>query len=362
MFQGIRIYFSAFMIILWLLPITVAAASLKPIKIAFYDKPHDPVLTSISLQVWSKAASVLPINYVALHADSKQQALTWLKNGKVRLVVGPLKMDNSDPGLDFVNSYVPDAIGIIIPDRSHISFMGTIRGYFEALFGMTVASIALVMFIFGVVIWWVERKKNSAMYVKSPWRGIGDSVWQCLVTFSTVGYGDIVPKTLLGRILSGLWIIISLFLVSAFVASITSELTYMKTRLDNLTSLSQLYEEKVGLISGSQDPLLMARRYHVTPVFVANLKTLVNDVSQQELKAGFENFYVLKNYLNIHPHKKVILTHYMLSQGNYAFVLRLGDPLQPRLTRVLYTLSEIGHIKEAIESVVGPIQDAVKKG
>ena len=361
MFQGVRTHLRYLVLILWLLPVLVLAASKPPIKVAFYDKPHDPILTAISLRVWSKAANILPLDYVTLPADSKQQALRWLKQGKVRVVIGPLKVQDNTLGLDFVNSYVPDSVGIIIPNRIHVSFMATVKGYFEALFGLTVAIIIFVILIFGIVIWIAERKKNPTMYDKSPIRGIADSIWQCLVTFTTVGYGDVVPKTFFGRILSGLWIIISLFLVSAFVASITSELTYMKTKLDTVTSLSQLYDQKVALITGDAGSLSIAQRYHVNPVFVSNLDDLIDKVSKQKVLAGFENIYVLKNYLNEHPDKKVIVTPYELAKGDYAFALRLHDPLQTRLTRVLYTLSEIVHIKAAIESIVGPIH-AVKKG
>ena len=352
--------FLQIIILLILYPCFTPAVVAQPTQVAFFDKPEDPVLTAIALRVWSKAAMLLPLKYDAVAAASKQQALAWLKQGKVGVVIGPLSMKDAMPGLDFINSYIPNAVGIVTPDQLQVSFFTTVKGYFEALFGVTVASIIILIMVFGTAIWWLEHKKNSSMYAKSPLRGIADSIWQCLVTFSTVGYGDIVPKTMLGRILTGIWIVISLFLVSAFVATITSELTYMKSKYDKLTSLGQLYNQRVGIVKGNQQALTVAKEYHVNAVFFESLPQLIAAIDQHNVVAGMDNLFALKNYLNLNPDPRVVITPFAIVRGHYAFAMREGDPLQPRLTRILYTLSEIGHINEAIESVVGPVH-AIKK-
>lgn len=349
---------AALLLLLW--PLGSMAVTSAAVKVAFYDQPHDPVLTAISLRVWSGVATLLPLKYTTVAAKSKQQALEWLKQGKVRVVIGPLKVNDNTLGLDFINSYIPDAVGIVTPDRLQVSFFTTVKGYFEALFGVTVGSIIILIMVFGTVIWWLERNKNSSMYAQSPVRGIADSIWQCLVTFSTVGYGDIVPKTFMGRIVTGVWIIISLFLVSAFVATITSELTYMKSKYDKLTSLGQLYGQRVGVVTGDKQSLAVAKEYHTNPIAYASLADVIAAVSNQQIVAAMDNQFAMKNYLNLNPNPNVVITPFEIVKGHYAFALRKDDPLQPRLTRLLYTLSEIGHIKEAIESVIGPVH-TVKK-
>jgi voltage-gated potassium channel len=52
--------------------------------------------------------------------------------------------------------------------------------------------------------------------------GFGDGIWWAIVTATTVGYGDISPSTLWGRIIAALLMLVGIGLMSTLAASITS--------------------------------------------------------------------------------------------------------------------------------------------
>ncbi|PHQ80746.1 MAG: hypothetical protein COB66_04085 [Coxiella sp. (in: Bacteria)] len=339
--------------IVMLLPLFTYAKSSTLLSVAIYHTPNEKVLSQLSARVWSVAASVMNQKFVLRQADSKAQALQWLQQKKVDVVVGPLKLQHTTPSIRYIDSYIPDSIGVVEPDRQKVGFIDTLEAFFEVVFGATVAVILGIICLFGVVLWIVERKQNKAMFPNNPLRGIGGSIWHCLVTFSTVGYGDIVAKTMLGRIIMAVWILISLILVSAFVASITSELTYIKTHQSKLVSLSQLYNKKVALVRTEPNVFDVAVRYHVRPVFVTSLPQLINEVADKTVKAGISNQYILQDYLNHHHKLKVTLTGYNVNYGSFSFALRARDPLISKLTNVLYTMSEIGRTRTEITSLLG---------
>ena len=76
--------------------------------------------------------------------------------------------------------------------------------------------------------------------------GFGDGIWWAIVTASTVGYGDIAPSTLWGRLIAILLMLSGVGLVSTLAASITSyflgqeesailtELNQRMTRIESL--------------------------------------------------------------------------------------------------------------------------------
>jgi voltage-gated potassium channel len=84
--------------------------------------------------------------------------------------------------------------------------------------------------------------------------GYGDGIWWAIVTATTVGYGDISPSTLWGRIIAVLLMLVGIGLVSTLAASITSyfvqqtantEFKDLAARLDRIESmLKQLSREE----------------------------------------------------------------------------------------------------------------------
>ena len=85
--------------------------------------------------------------------------------------------------------------------------------------------------------------------------GFGDGVWWAIVTASTVGYGDIAPSTLFGRLIAVVLMLSGVGLVSTLAASITA---YFLGAEEN-TGLMEL-KERTARIEGLLNTLLADRR------------------------------------------------------------------------------------------------------
>jgi len=94
---------------------------------------------------------------------------------------------------------------------THMRRLASHRG----LIWMIVAWLA-VMVLTSMGFYAAENGFNSA--VQSPL----DALWWGLVTMTTVGYGEIYPKTVEGRIAAGFLLVLGIALYSAIIASITS--------------------------------------------------------------------------------------------------------------------------------------------
>lgn len=107
------------------------------------------------------------------------------------------------------------------------------------------AMLALVI-VFAVLIWALEKTKNQHFRGKRH-EGIGSGLWWSITTLSTVGYGDKVPVSGVGRFFAGTWMILSLILVAIFTATITSSITAHDSSIE-VTGAHDLPRARVGVM------------------------------------------------------------------------------------------------------------------
>ena len=90
-------------------------------------------------------------------------------------------------------------------------------------FLVTIAAVCAVLLVFGVLFWLAERSASEEVEAEgSKLRGIGQGFWWAGVTATTIGYGDLVPKTLPGRLVAMVWMLISMALTAVLTAYIVS--------------------------------------------------------------------------------------------------------------------------------------------
>jgi len=97
----------------------------------------------------------------------------------------------------------------------------------------TVLAIPVTVALFTVTIWFIERIPTAELKAmqalgEKPVNNIqtlGDALWYCLVTASTVGYGDTYPVTDLGRVVGGIFILLTLLFLATVIGNIQTALT-----------------------------------------------------------------------------------------------------------------------------------------
>ena len=110
----------------------------------------------------------------------------------------------------------------------------------------------MVKYIFSDVFYFQEYRANPQMFDPfCPW-GVLNGFWWAAVTMTTVGYGDLTPKTVLGRLFTTLWISAGLVILAMYMGVVTTSLA--TTRLEGTQhfyglTVSQWTEGPVRIIS-----------------------------------------------------------------------------------------------------------------
>ncbi len=174
--------------------------------------------------------------------------LEALKKGEVDLSINPLTV--TDQRMEYLDFSQPFFIsGTAVVRKKESRWWSVLNNVFSWQFLSAIAALFLVIWIFGFLMWLLERRKNPEQFHKG-WQGVGDGFWWSAVTMTTVGYGDKAPLSRGGRILGLVWMFAAILMISGLTAGIASALTVSSLE-DNIGSAEDLQRFKVGTINGS---------------------------------------------------------------------------------------------------------------
>jgi len=178
--------------------------------------------------------------------------------------------------------------------------------------------LGIFVFLMAVVplVWVVEHGGGNDLF-----RTIGDALWWLIVTIPTVGYGDVVPRTAVGRLLGAVVIVLGV----AFYAIISGQIVsfLIDKKLKERRGLSVVRVKNHILILGVNSYL--EKLLAVLPEFVEQKYlnvVLVNDMMEDEfleLKNKFPHLalkFVFGDYT-----KETVLRRANVENAWHAFIL-----------------------------------------
>ncbi len=152
-----------------------------------------------------------------------------------------------------------------------------LRIFTEGMVHKVFLAIFLVM-TFGASIVYFFEKDQSAEHFDT----IFDSIWWALVTMTTVGYGDMVPVTIGGRIVGAFIMFSGVALVSMFTATISS--IYVARKIREGKGLEKINFEGHIVICGWNEYSESLLESLLSLSTIDNLKiVLINELSEDDI-------------------------------------------------------------------------------
>ncbi len=225
--------------------ITVVMTELEPFVI---DDDGDP--DGFYVEIWQEVASELGVRFEVRWVDSFGELLPAIERGEADVAVAPLAPTaEREASFDFTSAVVSSGPQLGIHGRltGRAGLLGALLSP-SVLRILGVAVVGLV--VLAHLVWLIERRNpdDGADFDDSYVRGIWDGFWWATVTVTTVGYGDKAPRSVGGRAVALLAMLLSLFLVGAFVSQVTEALQ-QQTR--PVSDLDDVGDRPVGVVAGS---------------------------------------------------------------------------------------------------------------
>ncbi len=294
-------------------------------------------------EIWSEVALELGITYEVVWVDSFPALIDELESGRADVAVAPLAPTaERETQVDFTSAVIGSgpALGY------HQRIEGT-ASVLAAVISREVLGILLVaaagLIILGHLIWLVERRADDGHFHPGYVHGIGDGIWWAAVTVTTVGYGDKSPQSGRGKAVALLAMLLSLFLVSAFVSQVTTILegSRVVAPFDDLDSLG---DRPVGVVEGSSfAEYLREEGANVVPY--ASQTDVFIAAADGEVDAVVANPFALAD---VGPRYGIAPTGDLLYDEFETFGVAQGSPWREPINQALAVLQADGEVGEIV--------------
>lgn len=318
-------------------------------------EPGNPLPQGISATIWDDIASDLKWNYKYKDYQSVNQALEALKTGEVDMVVGPVTINSQRlDSFKFSQPFYQSSLAIAYK-QGEFSIWNLVKLLFSFKLLIAIGIFLVILTIVGTLLWLAERKASPDQFPAEPAKGIGTGMWLAIVTMSTTGYGDKAPVTLMGRIIAGTWMIVSIISATSMVAGIASVLTFSNFQSVDIKNIEQLNGKKVATISGSPSVDFL-KEYKVTVKPVATLNDAMALLHDKKVDAIVYDRPQLLYYLNNHEEEDLQISKAEYYKQGYGFVFPKESPLTYDVNRTLLKLAEDNKTTEIAEEYLGKVQ------
>nr|WP_306466810.1 transporter substrate-binding domain-containing protein [Thermoleptolyngbya sichuanensis] len=305
----------------------------KPIEpFVFATEQGNP--TGYSIDLWMAIAPQINAQTRYVVYDTTPELLDALRQGEVDVAIAGISITarREATGLDFSHPIYEAGLQLLVmrSQKSQVARLLDYLGGGRAL--QAVGRVLLSSIVVGFLIWLFERRHNPH-FQQGPLAGIGQGIWFAVVTLGTFGYGDVTPVGLPGRIVAGLWMGVSFFILADFISTMTTA----RQQAAPVQSLSDLAGQPIGASQGTTADYFL-RTKPVKRVPMEDLEASLRALRSGEVVAIVIDRPVAEYLTAQEP--DLVMAGDRLSREHYGIALREGDDLREEINRALLTLQE----------------------
>ncbi|MBW2429253.1 MAG: transporter substrate-binding domain-containing protein [Deltaproteobacteria bacterium] len=293
----------------------------------------------LSIDIWQALSRELDIKYEYVECKGVADKLKRLQEGRIDIAIGGITITEAREMIfDFTHPVFHTGLDILIPSAAETTIVGLFSSLFSGNKLVFLAGLLLIIIIAGHAIWFVERssEKRTTMFNHDYFPGVFQGMYWALITASTIGYGDKVPKRWIGRILAGMIIIIVLPLFGYFIAQLSSDLTVQSLKA-NINGPEDLRGRRVAVVAGTTS-YDYTTKLHAYLTAYEKVEDAFDPLLQGQVDAVVYDAPNLLYYANGEGKGKVTVVGKIFEPQDYGLALPQGSPLREEINRTILKL------------------------
>jgi len=312
---------------------------------------HKEKEEGIVIDIWKEIAFGLNRKYKLIEFQSVDSGIKAIDNKELDILIGPITINSSRAALaNFSQPYYNTDLAILAPVRE-TTFWDKIKPFLSTTFIYAVLGLLIILTIVGFLFWALEGRKFPDDYGKGPIKGTASGVWLAVVTMTTVGYGDLAPRTPQGRFLLGSWMVISLILATSFVAGIATTFSQSSNDDKTITGISHLENKKVA-VPNYKKIMDKVRDAGGSPVPVDDVSQGYKLLLADKVDAFIYDAIPLEYIFEADKKKDYVLSKKRIEPQYYGFLFPIGSTLKRKVDLQIIRLQENQEINHIVEDWV----------
>jgi polar amino acid transport system substrate-binding protein len=285
--------------------------------------------------------------------------LTFVDMGDVRELIDGISSQKADLGgaaitvtegreetLDFSHPFFSTGLAIAAQPAGSSPVWNALRSFFTWESLMIVVTLVAGVVLIGVFLKWIERNRGN-----QDFDTVSEGIWGALTMFLTSQFTTPEPKSLGGRALSVLWVILSIGAMTFLTGVVTTALTVQSLE-GRVRGVADLPNIRVGAMASSTGGQYMNRERipfksydtvedGLTAVATGEIDAFVHDAPIMQ--------YIVKNRMQ----GAVVVLPGTFEQQDYALAFPEGSPLREPMNRELIAIKRSEQWKQLVYDYLG---------
>jgi len=289
--------------------------------------------TGISIELWENIAAEMGLKY-QYEEHTVKGLLDGVTNHSLDAAVSALTLTTErEERFDFTHPFYNTGLGIAVQTKKGNVWKAVLKEFMSTEFLEIIGVLIGTMILIGFIIWLFERNKNKKEFGGSTKEGIGSGIWWSVVTMTTVGYGDKVPKTFGGRVFATLWMFTGIILISTFIATISSILTVSQLEYA-IDGPEDLRMNTVGTIRYTTSEIYMQDN-RIVYIPYDTVTEALEALNVSEINALVYDAPLLQYFINRDYKGKIEVLPNTFLRQDYGIALTQGSKFREPVNRIL---------------------------